>query len=191
MGPPLLGMLVRQSQAPEWNRTSANFPHSQGPVARRELRHSLRFCAPEGFYPRQGVTPAFGVRGKATMSTKCSSGAGPYPLCPFGTSPLDKGSRPRRRFGDFAAGGKVTRRPHCARRRVLERNRRKAAALSAEMAAKFPAKTAEPARRGRRALQGPETCPLIRLAFGQPPIPISSVASRHHPYPFWPSAISP
>ena len=29
------------------------------------------------------------------MSTKCSSGAGPYPLCPFGTSPLDKGSRPR------------------------------------------------------------------------------------------------
>ena len=36
-----------------------------------------------------------GVRGKATMSTKCSSGAGPYPLCPFGTPPLDKGSRPR------------------------------------------------------------------------------------------------
>ena len=32
------------------------------------------------------------------MSTKCSSGAGPYPLCPFGTSPLDKGSRPRGRF---------------------------------------------------------------------------------------------
>ena len=63
-----------------------------------------------------------------------------------------------------------------ARRRVLERNRRKAAALNAEMAAKFPAKTAEPARRGRRALQGPETCPLIRLAFGQPPIPIPSLA---------------
>ena len=36
--------------------------------------------------------------------------------------------------------GKVTRRPHCARRRVSERNRRKAAALSAEMAAKSPAK---------------------------------------------------
>ena len=32
--------------------------------------------------------------------------------------------------------GKGTRHPHCARRRVSERNRRKAAALSAEMAAK-------------------------------------------------------
>ena len=60
-----------------------------------DLDQPLRFCAPELFCLAQGVTPVNGVRGKATMSTKCSSGAGPYPLCPFGTSPLDKGSRPR------------------------------------------------------------------------------------------------
>ena len=45
--------------------------------------------------PCRYASPVNGVWGKATMSTKCSSGAGPYPLCPFGTSPLDKGSRPR------------------------------------------------------------------------------------------------
>ena len=31
-------MLARPSQAQMWNRTGLNFPHSQGPVARRELR---------------------------------------------------------------------------------------------------------------------------------------------------------
>ena len=36
-----------------------------------------------------------------------------------------------------------------------------------------------------------EPCPLIRHGFAVPPFPIPSVASRHHPYPFWPSAISP
>ena len=46
----------------------------------------------------------------------------------------------RWRFGYFAAMGKVTRRPHCARRCVSERNRRKAAALSAEMRRNPPAK---------------------------------------------------
>ena len=34
------------------------------------------------------------------------------------------GRIPRRSFGDFPIAGKVTRRPHCARRRVSERNRR-------------------------------------------------------------------
>ena len=53
------------------------FLQTQGPVARREFRHPLRFCAPEGFCPLQGVTPVMGERGKATMSTKCSSGAVP------------------------------------------------------------------------------------------------------------------
>ena len=38
---------ARPSQARKWNRTSPNFPHSQGPVARREFRAPLRFCAPE------------------------------------------------------------------------------------------------------------------------------------------------
>ena len=53
------------------------FLQTQGPVARREFRHPLRFCAPEGFCPLQGVTPVMGERGKATMSTKCSFGAVP------------------------------------------------------------------------------------------------------------------
>ena len=49
------------------------------------------------------------------MSTKCSSGAVPYPLCPFGTSPLDKGSRPRGRFAFFFAMEKEGRRPQAAK----------------------------------------------------------------------------
>ena len=53
------------------------FLQTQGPVARREFRHLLRFCAPEMFCLTKGVTPVTGVRGKATMSTKCSSGAVP------------------------------------------------------------------------------------------------------------------
>ena len=39
--------LVRQRQARLWNRTGPNFSQTQGPVARRGFRHSLRFCAPE------------------------------------------------------------------------------------------------------------------------------------------------
>ena len=36
------------------------FLQTQGPVARREFRVSLRFCAPEGFCLLQGVTPVMG-----------------------------------------------------------------------------------------------------------------------------------
>ena len=57
------GALVRQRQARLWNRTNSNFPKTQGPVARREFRHSLRVCAPEMFCPPQGVTPVMGVLG--------------------------------------------------------------------------------------------------------------------------------
>ena len=72
-----LVLLARQSQAQVWSRTRPKFLQTQGPVARREFRLPLRFCAPEGFCLVQGVTPVIGVRGKATMSTKCSSGAVP------------------------------------------------------------------------------------------------------------------
>ena len=54
------GALVRQSQARKWNRTGPNFPHIQGPVAWREFRTPLRFCAPEMLCPPQGVTPVMG-----------------------------------------------------------------------------------------------------------------------------------
>ena len=71
------GVLVRQTQAQAWNRTSGNFckPRAQWPGLNSEK--PLHFCAPEIFCPPQEVTPAFWVRGKATMSTKCSSGAVP------------------------------------------------------------------------------------------------------------------
>ena len=106
------GALARQSQAQFWNRNNSKFckPRAQWPGL--NSGKPLRFCAPEMLCLAQGVTPVTGDRGPtppvrgrcrvategigwATMSTKCSSGAGPYPLCPFGTSPLDKGSRPR------------------------------------------------------------------------------------------------
>ena len=43
----------------------------------RNRKPPLRFCVPELFCLTQGVTPVNGVRGKANMSTKCSSGAVP------------------------------------------------------------------------------------------------------------------
>ena len=55
--------LVRQAQAQKWSRTRSNFPQTQGPVARREFGHSLRFCAPEGFCQPQGISPVNGVLG--------------------------------------------------------------------------------------------------------------------------------
>ena len=64
------GVLVRQTQAQKWSRTRSNFPQSQGPVARREFRVSLRFCAPEGFCLLQGVTPVTGVLGGRRIWTR-------------------------------------------------------------------------------------------------------------------------
>ena len=72
------------------------FLQTQGPVARREFRHLLRFCAPEMFCLTKGVTPVTGVRGKATMSTKCSSGAVPGGVLPS-FSPWKKKVAARRR----------------------------------------------------------------------------------------------
>ena len=90
------GVLVRQTQAQAWNRTSGNFckPRAQWPGLNSEK--PLHFCAPEIFCPPQGVTPAFGVRGKATMSTKCSSGAVPGGVLPS-FSPWKKKVAARRR----------------------------------------------------------------------------------------------
>ena len=44
--------------------------------------------------------------GKGDYEHEVLIGAGPYPLCPFGTSPLDKGSRPRRRFAQSLVGSR-------------------------------------------------------------------------------------
>ena len=90
------GAVGWESQAQLRNCTSLQFLDSQGPVARLEFRHALRFCAPEMFCPPQGITTVNGVRGKATMSTKCSSGAVPGdPLVTFPS--LGKSLAARRR----------------------------------------------------------------------------------------------
>ena len=165
------------------------FLQTQGPVARREFRVSLRFCAPKMLCPVQGVTPVMGSGAdppcQGEMARRARGGrVGDYehevligavpggvlfnlPCLPAkpstAGSPGRGGARERAQFspsggnGDKrtqgelarrakrrwpgplrrrAAMGKGTRHPHCARRRVSERNRRKAAALSAEMAAK-------------------------------------------------------
>ena len=69
-------------------------PRAQWPGLNSEK--PLHFCAPEIFCPPQGVTSAFGVRGKATMSTKCSSGAVPGGVLPS-FSPWKKKVAARRR----------------------------------------------------------------------------------------------
>ena len=65
------------------------FLQTQGPVARLEFRHSLRFCAPEILCQAKGITPVNGVRGKRPMDlggTKWSrspSAASPVAFCPI------------------------------------------------------------------------------------------------------------
>ena len=61
------GALARQSQARERNRTSPNFCKPRPQWAGRNRRPPLRFCAPEGFFPPQGVTPVMGDRGEAVL----------------------------------------------------------------------------------------------------------------------------
>ena len=92
------GALVRQSQAQILNRKCSKFCRLRPPVGPEGIapEHSW-FCAPEILCLAKGVTFVMGVRGKATMSTKCSSGA-----------------VPRRFFGDFLIVEKVTRRPQAA-----------------------------------------------------------------------------
>ena len=142
--------MVRRRQAQKRNRTSGNFckPRAQWPG--RNLDQSLRFCAPEIFCPPKGVAPRkWGpgptppVRGRwpagpegvgrATMSTKCSSGAVPGGVLPNPSllpakpseagSPGRGGARERTQFSPpggngvewtlrrRAAAGKGTRRP--------------------------------------------------------------------------------
>ena len=68
-------MLARQPQARLWNRNNSNFPKTQGPVARKKSQKATQILRAGNFFLAQEVTPVNGVRGKATMSTKCSSGA--------------------------------------------------------------------------------------------------------------------
>ena len=67
--------------------------------AGRGLDQPLRFCAPERFYPAQGVTPVMGgTGGKPSLANEVR-------LCGV----------PRRSFGYFPIVGKVPRRPQAAK----------------------------------------------------------------------------
>ena len=54
-----------------------HFLQTQGPVARNETIKATQILRAGNFLPDQRDNPRNGVRGKATMSTKCSSGAVP------------------------------------------------------------------------------------------------------------------
>ena len=56
---------------------SAEFLHTQGPVARIEWRKATQILRAGRILPAPRGNPRNGGRGKATMSTKCSSGAVP------------------------------------------------------------------------------------------------------------------
>ena len=75
------------------------FLQPQGPVARREFRLSLRFCAPEMFCLVQGIIPVIGGPGVSRhWRTKFASAASPGdPLVPFpslGKEPAPQGGTP-------------------------------------------------------------------------------------------------
>ena len=99
-----LGALVRQTQAQKRNRISPNFPPAQGPVARTKPHPSTPVLRAGNVLPTSRGNPVTGVRGKRSYGPRRSaSGA------------VVHRPRPRRRFGDFAAVGKVTRRPQAAK----------------------------------------------------------------------------
>ena len=192
-------MLARQPQARLWNRNNSNFPKTQGPVARKKSQKATQILragnvlpTPRGNLRKWGPGPTPPVRGRwpegpegvgwATMSTKCSSGAVPGGVL-----------------------GYLSRTPGEAQRSGFAGKRRskEAVAVFAARRKRRQADFATTSRRGqshsppaggeisRVQRAQSEPCPLIRHGFAVPPFPIPSVASRHHPYPFWPSAISP
>ena len=75
------------------------FLQPQGPVARREFRPPLRFCAPELFCLSQGIPPVkWGAGGKRSYGHE-----------------VPVGRVPQRSFGYFPIAGKVPRRPQAAK----------------------------------------------------------------------------
>ena len=75
------------------------FLQPQGPVARREFRSPLRFCAPELFCLSQGIPPVkWGAGGKRSYGHE-----------------VPVGRVPQRSFGYFPIAGKVPRRPQAAK----------------------------------------------------------------------------
>ena len=111
------GTLVRRRQAQKRNRTSPNFLPAQAPSGAGRNRAQALLILRAGNVlltsrgnPRiRGPGPTPPVRGRCRVATE---GIG-WATRSTGTVLL--WSRPRRRFGDFAAAGKVTRRPQAAK----------------------------------------------------------------------------
>ena len=82
------------------------FLHTQGPVARKKSRNATQIL--------RAVNPIPGQRGNPRKW-------GPGGKRSYGHE-VPVGRVPRRRFGDFAAAGKVTRRPQAAKPPCKERN---------------------------------------------------------------------
>ena len=80
----------------------------------RNRKPPLRFCAPEVFRPAQGVTPVMGPGADSPCQGEMARRARGGRVGEYEHEVLIL-SRPRRRFGDFAAAGKVTRRPQAAK----------------------------------------------------------------------------
>ena len=91
-------MLARQPQARLWNRNNSNFPKTQGPVARKKAQKATQILRAGNVLPTPRGSPR-----------KWGPGKGDY------EHEVLIWSRPRWRFGDFAAVGKVTRRPQAAK----------------------------------------------------------------------------
>ena len=90
------------------------FLHTQGPVARREFRSSLRFCAPEGFCLLQGVTPVMGSGADSPCQGEMARRARGGRVGDYEHEVLIW-SRPRWRFAFFFAMEKEGRRPQAAK----------------------------------------------------------------------------
>ena len=87
-------------------------------MARREFRPATQILRAGYVLPSLSGNSRNGGPGKGDYEHEVLIGAGPYPLCPFGTSPLDKGSRPRRRFAQsLVAPGEAQRSGFAGKRR--------------------------------------------------------------------------
>ena len=124
MGPPLrrkrTGSVGSAKAGAVVKPQQRQFLHAQGPVARREFRPPLRFCAPEMFCPPQGVTPVMGVLGadspcQGEMSSAARQrGQGRAAWRREACRTADCAC-PLALFGDFLGVQKVTRRPQAAK----------------------------------------------------------------------------
>ena len=84
-------------------------------------KQPLRFCAPEIFCLPQGITPVMGSGADSPCQGEMARRARGGRVGDYEHEVLIR-SRPRWRFGSFAAMGKVTRRPQAAKSPCKKRN---------------------------------------------------------------------